>query len=85
MTSTEAKKRLEKLKEQIADLRYRYHVQNDPSVTDDVYESLIREAKKIEKEFPEHAVSQEFDRVAGAPLSVFTKVSHPRRMLSLND
>ncbi len=85
MTSSEAKKRLEKLKEQIADLRYRYHVQNDPSVTDDVYESLIREAKEIEKEFPEHAVSQEFDRVAGAPLNVFTKVAHPRRMLSLND
>jgi DNA ligase (NAD+) len=85
MTSTEAKKRLEKLKEQIADLRYRYHVQNDPSVTDDIYESLIREAKSIEKEFPEHAVSQEFDRVAGAPLALFTKVTHTTRMLSLND
>lgn len=85
MTSAEAKKRLEKLKEQIADLRFRYHVLNDPSVTDDVYESLIREAKKLEQEFPEHAVSQEFDRVAGAPLSVFTKVTHVSRMLSLND
>lgn len=85
MTGAEAKKRLEKLKEQIASLRYRYHVENDPSVTDDVYESLIREAKAIEQEYPEYAVSQAFDRVAGAPLSVFTKVTHPARMLSLND
>lgn len=85
MNSSEAQKRLQKLKEQIANLRYRYHVENDPTVTDDVYESLIREAKAIEKDFPEHAVSQEFDRVAGAPLSVFTKVAHETRMLSLND
>ncbi len=85
MTATEAKKRLEKLKQQIADLRFRYHVENDPAVTDDVYESLLREAKAIEKDFPQFAVTQEFDRVAGAPLSVFTKVTHARRMLSLND
>ena len=76
---------MEKLRDQIADLRFRYHVQNDPSVTDDVYESLIREAKALEKDFPEFAISQEFDRVAGAPLSVFTKVTHASRMLSLND
>ncbi len=85
MTSTEAKKRLEKLKQQIADLRHKYHVENDPSVTDDVYESLLREAKAIEKEFPDLAITQEFDRVAGAPLSVFKKVTHQSRMLSLND
>ncbi|MES2225086.1 MAG: NAD-dependent DNA ligase LigA [Patescibacteria group bacterium] len=85
MTATEAKKRLEKLKQQIADLRFRYHVENDPTVTDDVYESLMREAKAIEKDFPQFAVTQEFDRVAGAPLSVFAKVTHARRMLSLND
>jgi DNA ligase (NAD+) len=85
MTPAEAKKRLEKLKQQIADLRFRYHVENDPTVTDDVYESLLREAKGIEKDFPQFAVTQEFDRVAGVPLSVFTKVTHATRMLSLND
>lgn len=85
MEKKQAKERLEKLKDQIADLRFRYHVENDPTVTDDIYESLIREAKALEKEFPEYAISQEFDRVAGAPLSVFTKVTHNTRMLSLND
>jgi DNA ligase (NAD+) len=85
MNAGEAKKRLQKLSEQIADLRYRYHVENDPTVTDDVYESLIREAKALEKDYPQYGVSQEFDRVAGAPLNVFTKVTHESRMLSLND
>ncbi|HTH93310.1 MAG TPA: NAD-dependent DNA ligase LigA [Candidatus Paceibacterota bacterium] len=85
MTPKEGKERLEKLQHQITDLRFRYHVENDPTVTDDVYESLIREAKALEKDFPQYAISQEFDRVAGAPLSVFTKVTHASRMLSLND
>ncbi len=85
MNSAAAKDRLEKLRQQIADLRFRYHVENDPTVTDDVYESLLREARAIEKEFPQFAITQEFDRVAGAPLSAFTKVTHESRMLSLND
>lgn len=85
MNKTEAVKRLQKLKTQINDLRFRYHVQNDPSVTDDVYESLIREVKTIENKFPDLKISHEFDRVAGEPLEAFEKVNHKRRMLSLND
>ena len=48
-----AKTRISKLKTQIDDLRFRYHVQNAPDVTDDIYESLIREMKEIEKKFQE--------------------------------
>jgi len=80
-----AKQRLLKLKAQIETLRFKYHVVNDPSVTDDVYESLIREVKEIEKEYPVLRISDTFDRVAGAPLDVFTKVTHSARMLSLQD
>jgi DNA ligase (NAD+) len=85
MTFREAKQRLQKLKLQIDDLRFRYHVLNDPSITDDVYESLIREVKTIETLFPELTISHTFDRIAGAPLESFTKVTHATRMLSLND
>ena len=85
MTKKEAQERITKLATQIDSLRFRYHVQNDPSVTDDVYESLIREAKTIEQQFPELAITHTFDRVAGAPLPFFTKVTHSSRMLSLND
>jgi DNA ligase (NAD+) len=85
MNISEAKNRLEKLREQITDLRHRYHVENDPTVTDDVYESLIREAKKIEGQFPGLAITSEFDRVAGKPLDAFVKVTHAARMMSLND
>lgn len=85
MNKAQAKDRIKKLKTQIDSLRFRYHVENDPSVTDDVYESLIREVKAIEKEYPELSISESFNRVAGAPLDAFVKVTHTKRMLSLND
>lgn len=85
MDKKQAKDRLDKLKLQINTLRFQYHVQNAPAVTDDVYESLIREVKDIEKKYPDIAISHEFDRVAGKPLDTFQKTNHKRRMLSLND
>ena len=85
MTKKEAQIRIATLKTQIDNLRFRYHVENDPTVTDDVYESLIREAKAIEQQYPELAITHTFDRVAGKPLPFFTKVTHTSRMLSLND
>ena len=86
MIKDDAKKRVKKLREQIADFRYRYHVENDPNVTDDVYESLTRELKKIEDEYPEFVdLNSPVHRVAGKPLDKFSKVKHEVPMLSLND
>jgi DNA ligase (NAD+) len=86
MLKNEAKNRIEKLREQIEDLRYRYHVLDDPKVTDDIYDSLERELRNLENEHPEF--KDEFsptNRVAGKPLEKFVKVKHDVRMLSLND
>jgi DNA ligase (NAD+) len=86
MEKTQAKKRIEKLREQIEDLRYRYHVLNEPGVTDEVKDSLEKELKQLEADFPElkdeHSPT---NRVAGKPLEAFVKVKHSVRMLSLND
>ena len=49
----EIKNRILKLREQITDFRYRYHVLNDPSVTDEIYDSLTRELKELEEKYPE--------------------------------
>ena len=86
MNKVEAEQRIEKLREQIEELRYRYHVLNDPKVTDDVYESLIRELKGLEQDFPGFIdQNSPTNRVAGEPLDKFVKVRHAVRMLSLND
>ncbi len=86
MSESEAKKRIFKLQEQIEDLRYRYHVLNDPDVTDEVYDSLTRELHSIEEIFPKlKDPSSPTNRVAGKALDKFVKVAHAVRMLSLND
>ena len=86
MKKVEAKKRAEKLRKEINELRYRYHVLDDPSVTDDVYDSLTRELNDIEEEFSQlRTKDSPTQRVGGKPLDKFEKVQHQSRMLSLGD
>ncbi len=86
MNEQEAQRRIIKLQEQIEDMRYRYHVLDDPTVSDDVYDSLSRELRQIEQNFPKFRdANSPTNRVAGKPLDKFEKVQHSIRMLSLND
>lgn len=75
-----------KLRRQIDDYRYRYHVLDDPMITDEIYDSLTRELIKIEQEFPDlKTPDSPTQRVGGKPLDKFLSVPHSRPMLSLND
>ncbi len=86
MNEAQAKNRITKLQEQIEDLRYRYHVLDDPEVTDEIYDSLTRELRSIEEQFPKlKDPNSPTNRVAGKALDKFVKVQHAVRMLSLND
>jgi DNA ligase (NAD+) len=86
MNKPEAKKRILQLREQISDMRYKYHVLDDPEVSDEVYDSLTRELKALEKQYPEFKDENSvLDRVGGQPLDKFMKVNHETPMLSLND
>ncbi|MFA6427475.1 MAG: NAD-dependent DNA ligase LigA [Candidatus Magasanikbacteria bacterium] len=74
------------LREQIDDLRYRYHVLNDPEVTDAMYEGLMDELRKIETEHPELLMPDSpTQRVAGKPLDKFEKVIHQVPQWSFDD
>ena len=84
MTNFEDK--VQRLRAQIDDLRYRYHVLNDPEVTDAMYDSLMDELKKIEAEHPELlSPDSPTQRVAGKPLDKFEKVIHTIPQWSFND
>lgn len=86
MKEKEIKIRIQKLKDEISRLRFAYHVENDPTTTDDVYESLTRELYNLEREYPQFQdENSTINRVAGKPLDKFSKVEHSSRMLSLND
>lgn len=78
--------KIERLRKQIDDLRYRYHVLNDPEVTDAMYEGLMDELKKIEDQYPELVTPDSpTQRVAGVPLDKFKKIRHSVRQWSFND
>lgn len=77
MTVTEAKRRVAQLTTQIDDLRYKYHVLNDPEVTDAMYEGLMYELAKLEEEFPKvKSANSPTQRIAGVVSSKFEKVQH---------
>ena len=85
-TSLDVSKRVKKLRDEISRLRSEYHIKNNPKVTDDIYESLTRELRSLEKDYPEFIDKQSpVERVAGKPLPSFKKVKHEIRMTSLND
>ncbi len=84
--SKELKQKVERLRAQIDDLRYRYHVLNDPEVTDAMYDPLMDELRKIEELHPELITPDSpTQRVAGKPIEKFEKVVHQVPQWSFND
>jgi len=80
------KQKIKNLRTQINDLRYKYHVLNDPQVTDAMYQGLMDELRKIEEEHPELVTpDSSTQRVAGEPLEKFEKVVHTVSQWSFND
>ena len=80
------KERIEKLRSQVDDLRYRYHVLNDPNVTDVVYSSLMDELQNLEEKYPEYdSPISPTERIGGEPLESFEKVEHKVRQWSFSD
>lgn len=65
---------------------YEYHVDDNPTVSDAVYDSLFSELKQIESTYPELiTLDSPTQRVGNELKGGFQKVSHSTRMLSLND
>ncbi|MDD5464242.1 MAG: NAD-dependent DNA ligase LigA [Candidatus Moranbacteria bacterium] len=86
MDKNEAKNRIEKLRKEIDDLRYRYHVLDQPDVTDVVYDSLTQELRQLEDQFPEFfSQTSPTQRVGGTAINGFKKVRHANRQWSFND
>src|SRR5512143_1765426 len=78
------KSRYEELKQQIHFHNYRYHVLDDPIISDVEFDRLLNELKQIEAEHPDWITSDSPTRRAGAaPADRFVKVNHPAPILSL--
>jgi DNA ligase (NAD+) len=77
-------KRAEELREQLDHHLYRYHVLDDPEISDAEYDRLYDELKALEEEHPELVTGDSPTQRVGAPISGrFQKVEHLTPMGSL--
>jgi DNA ligase (NAD+) len=84
MNTSDLQNRLEELKQEINYHNYRYHVLDAPVISDYEYDRLLRELRKIESIHPEWLTPDSPSQRAGAmPLDKFSKIHHPRPILSL--
>jgi DNA ligase (NAD+) len=74
------------LRDQIVDHNYRYYVLDDPIISDDEYDRLLRELEHLEKQHPDLITPDSpTQRVGAPPLSNFESIPHQLPMLSLEN
>jgi DNA ligase (NAD+) len=84
--ATEAKKRIEKLRNEIRRHDYLYYVLNQPEVTDRQYDKLFAELKSLEDANPELITPDSpTQRVSEQPIEGFEQVTHSIPMLSIDN
>lgn len=78
--------RYNKLVKTIEQHRYLYHVLDKPTISDEAYDSLIREIFDLEEKYPELRTPESpTQRVGDKPLDEFKKVKHEVRQWSFDD
>jgi DNA ligase (NAD+) len=86
MTSASAAARARELRTQIDHHNYRYHVLDDPEVSDAEYDRLMRELRALEAQHPSLITPDSpTQRVGAAPVSELAEVVHAKPMLSLDN
>ena len=84
MADKSEKTRYEDLKNQINFHNHRYHVLDSPVISDAEYDQLVVELRRIETDHPDWVTPDSPTQRAGStPSEKFTKVRHPRPILSL--
>ena len=80
------KKEVEELREKLRYHEYRYHVLDDPEISDAAYDKLLVKLKELEAAHPELVTADSpTARVGAAPREGFQSVRHTRPMLSLDN
>src|SRR5262245_14286928 len=86
MERQEAERQLEHLRQQLHHHNYRYHVLDDPQITDAEYDQLMRQLQELEAAFPDMVrPDSPTQRVGAAPLGEFGTELYSLPMLSLDN
>lgn len=77
--------RIEAVRQEIRRHEFLYYVRDQPQISDEAFDSLYRELKKLEDEHPELITPDSpTQRVGGEPQSGFETIEHAAPMLSLD-
>ena len=86
MNKKEAKKEIVKLRDEINYHNFKYYVDNNPVISDNEFDQLLKKLEKLETEFPDLITPDSpTQRVGGEPLDGFTTVEHKIPMISLDN
>jgi len=86
MATASTQKRVADLRQQIEKANYEYHVLDQPTISDESYDALIRELRSLEEKHPELVTPESpTQRVGAIPSDRFAPVEHARPMLSLSN
>lgn len=86
MNKVQIKKKIEELRGLLEHHRVLYHVHDKPEISDEVYDSLMRELEKLEREYPEFiSPLSPTKRIGGDPISHFQKVTHAIKQWSFDN
>ena len=77
--------RAKKLKKTIEYHRSLYHTQDKPEISDEAYDSLVKEYKALESKYPDLIKDDFLQRVGDKPLEQFEKIKHKNRQWSFDD
>ena len=82
----DTKNQILSLRDQLVNHNYRYYVLEDPIISDDEYDRLLRELEHLEKQRPDLITPDSpTQRVGAPPLSNFESIPHQLPMLSLEN
>jgi len=86
LSSGAINKRIVKLRALINEYNYRYHVLDDPTVSDAEYDRLFQQLLELENAHPE-LITQDSpsQRIGAKPLNAFPEIKHDVPMLSLEN
>ena len=86
MTTSGIAKRINELRALLEHHRIQYHVYDTPEISDEVYDSLMKELGTLEHTYPEYdSPLSPTHRVGGEPLDSFAKVHHEVRQWSFDN
>ncbi len=84
--ASDARKRAEELRAEIAHHDYRYYVLGEPEISDAEYDVLMRKLVEIERAHPEFITPDSpTQRVGAPPSTLFAPVRHSDKILSLDN